>query len=103
MSSYVGPIVVGGFLHEKEAVPKDLGGPHMSSTTDTNLLFEKGKPRCMPILLPVESFIILCLLCIVHLRIGILWKCSCIKFSLLYYSCYICSYGVVRCAMLSTR
>jgi hypothetical protein len=34
----------------------------------------------------------LCLLCIVYLSIGIVWKCRCIKFTLPYYPCYLYSY-----------
>jgi hypothetical protein len=44
MSSHVGSVTVGGFSQEKEAIPEDLGGQHMSSTTDSNISFEQGKP-----------------------------------------------------------
>jgi hypothetical protein len=47
MSSYVGPVVIGGFPQEKEVVPEDLEGQHTSSIMYFNISFEQGKPRCM--------------------------------------------------------
>jgi hypothetical protein len=61
MSSHVGTVIVGGFPHEKEVIPRELGGQHSSSAIDTNLTFEQGKPWCMPILFTRRVFIILCL------------------------------------------
>jgi hypothetical protein len=50
MSSHVGTIIVGGFLQDKEVVLEELGGQHLSRAADTNLPFDQGKPRCIPIL-----------------------------------------------------
>jgi hypothetical protein len=47
MSSYVGPIVVGGFPQEKDVVLEDLEGQHTSSIMDFNISFEQSKPWCM--------------------------------------------------------
>jgi hypothetical protein len=44
MSSHLGTVVVRGFSQEKVAIPEELGGQHSSSTVDTNLPFEQGKP-----------------------------------------------------------
>jgi hypothetical protein len=44
MSSYIGPIVVGGFPQEKEDVPEELGGTYTPSIAETNFSFEQGKP-----------------------------------------------------------
>jgi hypothetical protein len=45
MSSYVGPIIIGGFLQEKEVIPEKFGGQHMSSAANSNISFEYGKPN----------------------------------------------------------
>jgi hypothetical protein len=47
MSSHVGTVIVGGFPPEKEIAAEELGGQHLSSTTDPNFSFEHGKPWCM--------------------------------------------------------
>jgi hypothetical protein len=68
----------------------------------TSRLSKAGPVHADPIL-SIESFIILCLLCIVHLHTGIVRKCSCIKFTFPYYSCYLYSYMLlldVLCLLL---
>jgi hypothetical protein len=44
MTSHVGPIVVGGFLQEKEVGLEELGGQQASSTVETNFSIKQGKP-----------------------------------------------------------
>jgi hypothetical protein len=45
-SSHVGPVIIGDFLQEKEAVPEEFGGQQTSSTAEINFPFEQGKPQC---------------------------------------------------------
>jgi hypothetical protein len=82
MPLHIGTIVVGGFSPEKETVVEELGGQHSSSTADPTFSFEQGKARCTLILLTRAIYI-------VHLHIGVKWKCICIRmFTIPYYPCY---------------
>jgi hypothetical protein len=47
MSSHVGTIVVGGFLHKKEVITKELGGQPASGATDPNILPEEICIECL--------------------------------------------------------
>jgi hypothetical protein len=47
MSSCVGSITVGVFPHEKKAGLEELGGQQASSTIDSSISLEQGKPWCM--------------------------------------------------------
>jgi hypothetical protein len=46
MSSHVGPVIIGVFPKEKEAVPENLGSQQAPSSEDPNFSFEQGKPWC---------------------------------------------------------
>jgi hypothetical protein len=79
MSSRVGSIIISVFPQEKKAGPEELGGQQVSSTTDSSISFEQGKPRCMYyLLIAISSLALLfypCDDCTLH--IGLLYDVVC--------------------------